>query len=65
MDNETGVGKMITPSVPIPMSPAIVISLERGRANGNIIPLKRGRWRKRYLRENEGARLGGLGSFRK
>jgi hypothetical protein len=65
MNNETGVGKVITPSVPIPTSPAIVIGLERGREDGNVIPLKGGRWRKRYLRENEGARLGGIGSFRK
>jgi hypothetical protein len=45
-DNITSVGKMITPSVPIPTSPAIVISLNRGRADGNVISLNRGRRRK-------------------
>jgi hypothetical protein len=55
MDNVTGVRKMITPSVPIPTSPAIIIGLDRGRADGKVIALKRWRWRKRYFRENKAA----------
>jgi len=55
MDNVTGVRKMIAPSVPIPTSPAIIIGLDRGRADGNIVALKRRRWRKRNFRENDRA----------
>jgi hypothetical protein len=38
-DNKTRVSEMIAASVPIPMSPAIIIGLERGGADGNIIAL--------------------------
>lgn len=55
MDNVTGVGKVIAPSVPIPTSPTIIIGLDRGRADRNIIALKRRRWRERNFRENERA----------
>jgi hypothetical protein len=63
MDDITFVREMIAPSVPIPTSSAIIIGLERRSADGNIVSLKRGRWRKRNF--NEEARVGGFRSVRK